>query len=83
MCARCRSFIKIIPAYKTSLLVEEGDTKPFAKSFSHLGLHLTVYSPYYELVNTDLVNDAKHRAWRCSLDGKQQRSNSAIEKDGC
>lgn len=43
------------PAIKTSLLVDEGDTKTFDEQIKNLGFTPAIYSPYYLFVNSGLV----------------------------
>ena len=43
------------PGITTALLVEEGDTKPYALQLQELGFIPAIYSPYYELVTPLLV----------------------------
>ena len=47
------------PAITTALLVEEGDTKPYAIQLQELGFIPNIYSPYYELVTPLLVKQCK------------------------
>ena len=47
------------PDVKTSLLVEEGDTKSFQEQLRLLQFTPAVYSPYYKLVNTELLEQCK------------------------
>jgi glycerophosphoryl diester phosphodiesterase len=47
------------PHQKTSLLIDEGDTKPLDAQLRLLGFTPTIYSPYYLLVNADLVQQCK------------------------
>lgn len=47
------------PQVRTSLLVDEGDQKPFTEQLKLLGFTPTIYSPYYKLVNTSLVKQCQ------------------------
>jgi glycerophosphoryl diester phosphodiesterase len=48
------------PGYKTSLLIEEGDTKTFEEQLRILGFTPAIYSPHYTLVNAALIAACKN-----------------------
>lgn len=43
------------PQYQLALLIEENDTKPYAKQLQELGFIPAIYSPAYKLVTPLLV----------------------------
>lgn len=43
------------PSIKTSLLIEEDDHKPLPEHLAELGFLPTIYSPYFKLVDTNLI----------------------------
>lgn len=47
------------PQVKTSLLVEDDDTRPFKEQLKRLGFTPTIYSPAYNLVDAALVQQCK------------------------
>ena len=51
---------KQYPTVKTSLLIEENDKRTLQQQFDELGFTPSVYSPYYKLVNKNLVDEC-HR----------------------
>ena len=50
---------RLHPAYKTSLLIEDYDTKKMEEQLHNLGFTPSVYSPHYSLVNAALVAGCK------------------------
>lgn len=52
---------KVYPAIKTSMLIEEDDTRTIEQQIKRLGFVPSVYSPAYTLVNEKLVKDCHKR----------------------